>query len=294
MDQKKEEKEKWIDRMQHTYRLTIMNNETFEEVGSYRLTLLNVYIALSTIIVVVAAAVILLMAFTPLRQYIPGYGDINTHEEILLLNRELEVMETELNKHRNYTEKFRKLLVGEVDTTQPVINEEIIENDSDFYISRINEDEQLRREVELEDIGNVAKRGRTMNFTAKDQALEYLYFTPPLTGEISAGFMQDTKHYGVDILSPKNTAIKAAQDGYVFLSDWTLETGNTIGIQHTNNTVTFYKHNSALLKEAGSFVKAGEAIAIIGNTGTLSDGPHLHFELWHRGKPVDPTEYINF
>ena len=99
---------------------------------------------------------------------------------------------------------------------------------------------------------------------------------------------------GRDVLAPKNTAIKAAMDGFIFFSDWTLETGNTLGIQHSNNAITFYKHNSVLLKKAGSYVKAGEAVAIIGNTGTLTDGPHLHFELWHKGKPVDPEEYIKF
>jgi len=127
-----------------------------------------------------------------------------------------------------------------------------------------------------------------------DIPLEQLFFIPPITGRMSEGFMPDKKHYGVDILAPKNTPIKAVMDGYVITSDWTLETGNTIGIQHANGIVTFYKHNSALLKKTGSLVKAGEAVAIIGNTGTLSDGPHLHFELWHKGKPINPIDFINF
>ena len=127
-----------------------------------------------------------------------------------------------------------------------------------------------------------------------DTPLEQLFFTPPLTGEISAGFMPDKKHYGIDILAPMNTPIKAVMNGRVIASDWTLETGHTIGIQHDNNLVSFYKHNSTLLKEVGSYVKAGEAVAIIGNSGTLSDGPHLHFELWYKGVPVDPAQYLSF
>ena len=152
----------------------------------------------------------------------------------------------------------------------------------------------MRQEVELQEVGEAAQRSRTTNFSPRDVPLEQMYFTPPVNGEISAAYMPDRKHFGVDILAPKNTAVKAAMDGYIFFSDWTLETGNTIGIQHANNTITFYKHNSVLLKKAGSFVKAGEAVAIIGNTGTLSDGPHLHFELWNRGKPVNPTDFISF
>jgi murein DD-endopeptidase MepM/ murein hydrolase activator NlpD len=106
--------------------------------------------------------------------------------------------------------------------------------------------------------------------------------------------MPEKRHFGIDILAPRNTPIKSALDGWVVQSDWTLETGNTIGIQHENNIITFYKHNSVLLKKVGSYVKAGEAVAIIGNTGEMTDGPHLHFELWYKGNPVDPADYINF
>ena len=274
-----------------------MNNETFEEVGSYRLNLLNVYILLSSIVVVVALLVVLLVAFTPARKYIPGYGEAVRDAEIQNLYNQLEGMEKELESHRAYSENFRRILVGDVQTEAdvPPINanmqDSLINEEEDWYS---DVDEQLRKEVELDQIGDAVKQSRTTNLAPQDAPLEQLYFSPPITGEISAGFMSVDHHYGVDILAAKNTAIKAAMDGYVFLSDWTLETGNTIGIQHTNNIITFYKHNSVLLKKVGSYVKSGEAVAIIGNTGTMTSGPHLHFELWFRGKPVDPTEYINF
>ena len=106
--------------------------------------------------------------------------------------------------------------------------------------------------------------------------------------------MPEIKHYGVDILAPKSSPINSIMDGYVFSSGWDLETGYTIGVQHEGNILSFYKHNSILLKEKGTFVQAGEAIAIIGNTGTLSSGPHLHFELWHSGKPLNPEDFLNF
>jgi murein DD-endopeptidase MepM/ murein hydrolase activator NlpD len=115
-----------------------------------------------------------------------------------------------------------------------------------------------------------------------------------VTGSISLEFDLEKKHFGVDINAPANTPIKAVLSGYIIFSGWTLETGNTIGIQHDQNLISFYKHNSSLLQEDGAFVQAGEAVAIIGNTGTLSTGPHLHFELWLAGKPVNPTNYINF
>ena len=135
---------------------------------------------------------------------------------------------------------------------------------------------------------------KTANFIPKEVPLEQIYFIPPIAGVVSAGYQPDIQHLGTDILAPKNTPVKAALDGYIFLADWTLETGHTIGVQHHNNIISFYKHNSALLKKVGDYVSAGEALAIIGNTGTLSSGPHLHFELWHNGKPVNPALFINF
>lgn len=292
-------KKTWVERLKHTYRLVIMNNETFEEKGSYRITLLNVYILLSTLFVVMFALVFLAVAFTPIKRYLPGYVTESNEGKLREMAREVERLEKELQAYELYANNVRKILVGDVQTENDIdqtVEEEINpEVDSAFAeVSASEVDRQLRQEVELEEIGIVAQQARKTNLSPQDLPLEQMYFMTPVSGEISAAFMPDNKHFGVDVLAAKNTAIKAAMDGYVFISDWTLETGNTIGIQHANNLITFYKHNSALLKKAGSYVKAGEAIAIIGNTGTLSDGPHLHFELWHKGKPVDPTHYIKF
>jgi len=128
----------------------------------------------------------------------------------------------------------------------------------------------------------------------KSVSLDKVYFLPPLTGPVSAKYEPSSKHYGIDILAPKNTPIKATLDGFVIQSDWTMDAGNTIGLQHDNNIVTFYKHNSTLLKKIGERVKAGEAIAIIGNSGELTDGPHLHFEIWHQGKSINPADFVEF
>ena len=282
-------------RLRHTYRLVIMNNETFEEVGSYRLTLLNVYIFASTVLVLVAVLVVLAVAFTPLKRYMPGYGaGGDGRDQVESLHRQVVKMEKQLAAQEKYAENIKRILTNNVDTSINTNQSPSILTDTLQEIPVSESEDELRQEVELQEVGEAAQRSRTTNFSPRDVPLEQMYFTPPVNGEISAAYMPDRKHFGVDILAPKNTAVKAAMDGYIFFSDWTLETGNTIGIQHANNTITFYKHNSVLLKKAGSFVKAGEAVAIIGNTATLSDGPHLHFELWNRGKPVNPTDFISF
>lgn len=293
MSQENEQTKPWVERLKNTYRLVVMNNETFEEIGSYKLSLLNVYILVSTVIVVVALIVVSLISFTPLRKYIPGYGDVSAQEKLVVIQKELATMERQLESQRLYYDNVKTVLTGKIEEEEAPEESTVIQ-DSIIEAERSEADEQLRREMELIEVGTIARKNRKTNLSRQDVPLAQIYFSAPVNGEISAGFMPDKKHYGVDILAPKNTAIKAAFDGYVFLSDWTLETGNTIGIQHPNNLITFYKHNSVLLKKVGSLVKAGEAVAIIGNTGTLTDGPHLHFELWQRGKPVDPTHYINF
>ncbi len=289
------EKQSMMERLKHNYRLVVMNNETFEEVGSYKLSLLNVYILASSVAILVALLVVALIIFTPIKRYIPGYGDVKEHAELLRLNQELEAMEEELVAQRAYTENFRKILVGDVETEVEQSKEEVDLPDSLLIVERIQEDEILRQETEInERLHERELMAKTANFSPRQMPLEQIYFIPPLTGVIGKGFNAADRHYGIDILAPKNTPIKAVMDGYVVAADWTLETGQTIGIQHANNIVSFYKHNSALLKKAGDFVKAGEAIAIIGNSGTLSSGPHLHFELWTNGKPIDPARYVNF
>ncbi len=291
----KEKSLNWLGKLRDTYRLVVMNDETFQEVGSYKLSLLNVYVFLSTIVVLVALAVGALIFFTPVKRYVPGYGDVSNDREIIRLNRQVADMEKDLNAFRTYTENVKRMLAGDVQTEKdvPKLKTSDAQADSASVPPEIPAvDEELRREVALGDLGVAAREPRTSNFSPRDVPLEQMFFSPPVNGRISAHFDPDKKHWGTDVIAPRNTAIKSVMDGYVFFSDWTLETGNTIGIQHANNVITFYKHNSALLKKTGSFVKAGEAIAIIGNTGTQTDGPHLHFELWHKGKPVNATDYI--
>ncbi|MGB1217057.1 MAG: M23 family metallopeptidase, partial [Saprospiraceae bacterium] len=169
----------------------------------------------------------------------------------------------------------------------------------DVNVERIVEDEELRNAVEKNESVVEEEEPLTDGASSKFipntvRPIEQLFFVAPVRGDVSEGFRPDKKHWGVDLLAPKDTPIQAAMRGIVIFSDWTQETGHTLAIQHDNNIVTFYKHNSTLLKNVGDLVKSGEAIAIIGNTGTLSSGPHLHFEVWYNGNPIDPVDYISF
>jgi murein DD-endopeptidase MepM/ murein hydrolase activator NlpD len=292
----KKQRSRW-ERLKDTYRLVILNNETFKEVSSYKLSLLNVYVMLSTLIVLVAGLVIVAIAFTPIKRLIPGYASGSNHAEMIRLYRDLDSLEHLLVAQEKYNEGVRRLLVGEVEyaPTEPPQKKNLEEHTK---VEKSDEDAKLRNEVEMGLIrkatGGSQPAPAALNISPREIPLEQMYFSPPLSGSVVSIFDPDKKHLGVDVIAPKNTPVKAGMNGWVISSDWTLETGNTIAIQHSNNIVTFYKHNSVLLKKVGSYVRAGEAIAIIGNTGELTDGPHLHFELWHRGKPVNPTDFVNF
>jgi len=301
VENEKKRGRKFIEKSRENYRLIVMNNETFEEVGSYQLSPLNIYMAICAVVAAVAVLVFLLIVATPIKRYIPGYGNIQEHKEALRLTAELNAIKEDLGAQEAYTENIRKILVGdivEIESQVAEIDSSDMEDmpDSLINVERIREDELLRKEIELNEQLENRQANATSGMTVNSQIpLEQLYFIPPISGgTISEPYRPEDKHYGIDVMAPKNTPIKAIMDGFVFSSDWTLETGNTIGIQHTNNLISFYKHNSVLLKESGSQVKAGEAIAIIGNTGTLSSGPHLHFELWHNGKAVNPENFIIF
>ena len=269
-----------MEKLRDTYRLVVMNDDTFEEVTSVKLTPLAVYMGLSSLIVGTAILVIMLIVWTPLKRYIPGYGDFHRDSEIALLTSKLRSLENEMEATRAYNDNIRKILVGDMaDMTEEAVKKEgLPENLQDTMpkdVDRIPEDELLRTEVDkgtfTADPNAVALSGISL-LGAQDIPLEQLYFIPAVSGEVTAGFDLKKGHFGIDVAAPKNTAVKATADGVVISAGYTVETGYSIAIQHPNNVVTMYKHNSVLLKQAGSVVKAGEAIAIIGNSGEDTSG----------------------
>jgi len=290
-----------MEKLRDKYRLVIMNDDTFEEVTSMKMTPLSLYVGVSSLIVGTAIIVTTLIVWTPLKRYIPGYGDFNRDAEVAELTSKVANLEEEIEAHRRYNENFRKILTNDVaDMSKEAVEKRGIPADSMSTIppediERISEDEQLRSAVDKGTFtGEPAATATVAASVPRDVPLEQLFFMPPVSGETTAGFDLQKSHFGIDVAAPKNTAVKAAADGVVISAGYTVETGYSIAIQHPNNVVTMYKHNSVLLKQTGVAVKTGEAIAIIGNSGENTSGPHLHFELWYKGRPVNPGDYINF
>lgn len=279
------------------YQLVVRDVKSYREVGSYNLTPLNLYVAISTLLFLVAIAVFLLIAYTPLRTYIPGYGDIVQRQELNEMEDLIDEMGAQMERQSITIETMKRNIHGEVVTSADIEEMGVQVDTADIAPVPLSEEEvRLRREMALERVGENSRgsSGMAPSPGSTDVPLAQLLLVAPVNGEISAGFKLTGDHLGVDVLAPQDTPIKAARDGIVFISEFTSSNGNVVGIQHDNNLITFYKHNSQLLKKVGDRVRASEAIAIIGNTGELSSGPHLHFELWHEGKAVDPTEFIRF
>lgn len=284
-------KDKWFNKLRDKYRLVVMNDTTFEERLSFRLTRLNVFIVLGTLSIILVVLTTLLIAFTPLKEYIPGYTDVGLQQKVYNLTVKADSLETAFRQQGVYMRSIRNILEGRPMDDTIVEQEKIpINYDSlaldpsvDDSIFRAQYESQNQYDLYFDDDGELYS-GNRVNVS---------YFTP-LKGIVTNNFSIAEKHYGVDVVANKNETIKATLDGTVIFADWTVETGHVIAIQHYKNIISIYKHNSALLKKSGSFVKAGDPIAIIGESGELTTGPHLHFELWHNGTPVNPLNYMTF
>lgn len=282
-------KTKYISKLKDKYRLSIYNDQTYEEVLVLRLSRLNVITVVGSLAILLIAVVTVLIAFTPIREFIPGYPDGNTRRTIVHNALKVDSMEREVQQWRNYLGNLHAVLKGENPNNMESLPDTSVRY-KEIEFSRSVEDSLLRLQIEEEELYNLSvidnNKGRN-NFSS-------LHFFPPVKGVITNVFDVQQNHFGVDIVASPNEVVVAIADGTVILANWTLETGYVIQIQHDNNLVSVYRHNSKLLKRSGTKIKAGEAIAIIGNSGELTTGPHLHFELWHNGNPINPEKYIVF
>lgn len=284
-------KKRLIDKLRNKYRLVILDDDTFEERASFRLNRFNVYMLLSVVSLLMAVGIFALIAFTPLKEYIPGYGSMDVRREVINLELRSDSLEQVVLRQEAWINNVRNILYGNVDTApQSVVPTSVIYDTID--LERVpEEDLLLREEIENEQRYELVFSGQPNTGRTN---IAQLNFFPPLKGYLTAGFNPREEHFGVDIVAPAGEPIKSILDGHVVFADWTVDAGYVIAVQHANDLISFYKHNSVLLKKVGNFVKAGDAIAIIGNSGEMTSGPHLHFELWHEGLPLNPEEYIVF
>ncbi|WP_304066456.1 M23 family metallopeptidase [Pedobacter glucosidilyticus] len=278
-------------RLKEKYKLVILNDHTFEEKASFRASLWYLLIGTSAFAIVLVFLTIVIIKITPLREYITGVADIDNKRDIISTYAKVDSLEKLVKANDLYLANLNQIISGKPDEdklAKPKDNN--IKSDSIKLNQKISDDEkELRKLIESEGRFDLSE-GST---GAKSGIATFSFFSP-VKGKISSKFDNTQQHYAVDVVTRKNENIKSTLDGTVVFSNFTPETGYVIAIQHANNMLSFYKHCSALLKKVGSFVRAGEVIAVVGDSGEYTTGPHLHFELWLNGSPVNPENYITF
>lgn len=278
-------KKTWLKKLRSKYRLVILNDVTFEEKLSLRLSRLNVFVVVGIGSILLVSLTTVIIAFTPLREYIPGYSSTSLRKRAIHNAIMVDSLRTVIGHYDQYLAIINGVVSGELvdwaegsDTLKaPVMNEEL---------GNSPRDSAFRSDIEQQDRFDVLE--------TKSDRISHLNFFPPVKGVVSDHFDSRKKHFGVDITAKENEPILAALSGTVIFSSWTTDGGYVIALQHPDNLFTVYRHNSVLLKKQGDIVRVGEAIAIIGNSGHLTTGPHLHFELWYSGTPLDPEKYFSF
>ncbi len=276
-------------RMRLKYRITVYNYSTLEEVWSQNITRGTFFTFVGFIATLIALIVVLLIFFTPVREFIPGYMDSEMKHNIVTSSYKIDSIENTLRLNEQYLTNLKIILNGGVPLERDTARKKNIDTKNiDFsksiadslFVHQIEQDERFNLSV-----SEIKKSNKDIN---------KLKFFPPLKGMVTNHFQPSQGHNGTDIVASENNVICATLSGTVIFAEWTLQTGYVMHIQHENNLVSVYKHNHKLLKETGDFVKAGEAIAVFGNSGEQTTGPHLHFELWYNGLPVNPENYIVF
>jgi len=280
-----EGREKYWSKLLQKYRFVIMTDSSFEEKLSLTLSRLNIFAFAGVFVFICFFSALLLIAYTPLSEYVPGKSSSEVQKNLIELSLKSDSLEGRLLNRMVYLENINNIIGGNELITPTESNHFAFEKENKIIFEKSKADSLLRLSVEMESKGSIY---------VKSVSNDNLLFFTPLSGVISDVYNSKIKHFGVDLVAKDKSRISGVLDGTVIVSHWALETGYVIAIQHENNYVSLYKHNSLLLKEVGDFVNAGDHIAIIGNSGELSSGPHLHFELWHKGAPVNPEDYISF
>lgn len=283
----KRRKNKTTKKLFKKYKLLILNNETFEEELSFKISWLPVTFMLAIMALLTIVFTTLLIAYTPLKEYIPGYSSPELRRETTGLIYKTDSLEQVLNQNNLYFQSIQKVLVGDTiavsDENDTLQTENLSAEEIDLSPSQ--EDIKLRKEVEQKDKYSVLN-------PAFDKS-NYKLFTPA-KGNITQEFEAEKQHFGIDLSLSERTPIKATADGTVIFAEWSAETGYVVILEHEFGLISVYKHNSSLTKAQGEHVKAGEVIAMSGNMGEFTTGPHLHFELWKDGHSVNPMEFIDF
>lgn len=273
----------------NNFRISIVDDTSHKQIKSFKFTRTTLILAAVSVFAVLGIIIYSLIAFTPVRTTIPGYPDARTRRVALQNALRIDSLETIINRWELYAVNLSRIVDGE----DPVMIDSIVQSISRASLEDVNKEELARQDSILRMTVLQEEQFGISENSQRNLAIEGMHLFTPLRGVISQEY-DEVLHPYVDITAPANSVVMSVLDGTVIFACWNDEAGYTIQIQHSNNIVSIYKHNQKLLKKTGDKVSAGSSIAIVGNTGSLTTGDHLHFELWYNGEAVDPMQYINF
>ena len=283
----KKQNKTFLKRILNDYKVVVSSEDTFEEKLSFKANKINVFLIMLLYSIILIAFTISIVFFTQIREMVPGYSSSDLLNRAIYLTKKTDSLEQQIALNNKFYKSIEDVLSGNVDEfisrDELSIDSNLIKPDV-FTISTNLQDSILRKYVENED---------KFNLTNNELVIENKMFFSPIKGEITQSFNFNENHFAIDIAADIGTPVKSVLDGKIIFSEWSLETGYVVVVDHGENIISVYKHNSKTLKEQNDFVQAGEVIAYSGNQGNLSSGPHLHFELWKNGTPIDPEPLLN-
>lgn len=286
--QKKKNKKSFWSRIRFKYKLSFINEGTLEEVWAFRLSQLSAFVTLAVFAFFLIAFTALIIIKTPIRNYLPGYLDVEIRKEIVENALRADSLERMIAVQSLYLNNVAGILAGTIPLDSIRQIDSLAQVNPNYEIPRGDKEQAFVKNFEEEEKYNLTV------LNPNPAPTDGVFFYKPVKGVVSAAYEADARHFGIDLVAAPKESVLATLDGTVVFTGFDPNYGNVIQIQHKNGFLSIYKHNELLLKEAGDRVVAGEAIALVGNTGRLSTGPHLHFELWYKGSPVNPEEYIAF
>jgi len=286
----KEKKEKLVQKLKNKYQLTIYNVNTLEQVLTFNLSRLNVFAYAGVSIIIISIFVSMILIYTPLNLLLPAQQNSKVSRQLMSNAFKLDSLQNEIMIRDRYFENIQNIMLGRQVNNFESTYDTSLRNEK-LVFTRSKHDSILRKQIELEEQKNITNISSQEN---RGQSLKNMHFYMPVKGIVTNKFNLSAGHPAIDIVSEANEPVLSTLEGTVTLATWSLSTGYIIQVQHAHNLISIYKHNSSLLKKENDHVSAGEPIAIIGNTGELSTGPHLHFELWYNGSPINPEDYIAF
>mgnify|MGYP001296562953 FL=1 len=284
----KKENKGFFKKLFNDYKVVVSSEDTFEEKFAFKASKINVFVLILVYSVILISFTISIVFFTQLRELVPGYSSSDLLNRAIYLTQKTDSLERQIELNNKFYKSIEDVLSGKTDK---FIERDNIPIDSSlneknfFSISPNSEDSILRNYVDSQD---------KFNLTKNELVIENKMFFSPIKGDITQSFNFEENHFAIDIAADIGTPVKSILDGKILFSEWSVDTGHVIIVDHGDNIVSVYKHNSKSLKEQNDFVQAGEVIAYSGNQGSLSSGPHLHFELWKNGTPIDPEPLLNF